>query len=506
MIHDARALRAGGRLKCDLCVIGSGPGGALAATVAAEAGMRVVVLESGEFITPGQMNQREEDMIPRLLWESGARMTHDHGVRVHQGRGVGGSSLHNLNLCKRIPDVVLQQWRATRGLEHLLPETWHALYAEVEAMLSVSAVPEERWNRHNQILRDGCRALGWRGGGLQHNRSGCVGSGFCELGCAFDAKNNAAKVLVPRLMAAGAVVLTHAHALRIDTRGGRVRGVSVASLDGADPAAVGRFEIETARVCVSASATGTPALLLRSQLEDPGRTTGRTLRLHPAVVVAGDFDAPVRAWEGIPQTYECTEFLDFEPGSDRRLWIIPAFGHPMGVATMLPGFGDAHAALMGRFANMAVLAAMLHDETAGTVTPDGDLGVSMRYAPTARDRTVLARGLARSARLLFAAGARRVIVPTHRVRVLTRVAEVDALADTPIDPESLSLTAVHPMGSVAMGDDPARAAVDSRGRHHHVRGLHVADGSLFPTSIGVPPQLSIYAMGLHVGRAIAQDG
>ena len=59
------------------------------------------------------------------------------------------------------------------------------------------------------------------------------------------------------------------------------------------------------------------------------------------------------------------------------------------------------------------------------------------------------------------------------------------------------------MGSVAMGDDPANAVVDSRGKHHHLDGLWVADASLFPSSIGVPPQLSVYALGLHVGRAIA---
>jgi choline dehydrogenase-like flavoprotein len=56
-----------------------------------------------------------------------------------------------------------------------------------------------------------------------------------------------------------------------------------------------------------------------------------------------------------------------------------------------------------------------------------------------------------------------------------------------------------------MGDDPQKAPVDSRGKHHHVDGLWVADGSLFPSSIGVPPQMSIYAMGLHVGRAIADE-
>ncbi len=502
MIYDARAIKGGGRLRCDLCVIGSGPGGAHAATVAAEAGMRVVVIESGDFVTPAQMSQREDEMIPRLLWQSGARMTSDHGIHVHQGKGVGGSSLHNINLCKRIPDAVLGQWQATRGMEHLPLSTWRSLYDEVEALLSVSAVPELAWNRHNTILRDGCAALGWRGGGLRHNRTGCLGSGFCELGCAFDAKNNVTKVLLPRLMAAGAIVLTRAHALRVNTAGGRVTGVTVGVLDGADPSVAGRFEVDAARVCVSASATGTPALLLRSGLRDPGGETGRSLRLHPAVIAAGDFDEPVRAWEGIPQTYECTEHLDFSAGSDRRLWIIPAFGHPMGVATMLPGHGEAHAELMGRFAHMAVLAAMLHDRTEGVVEADGEVGVSMRYAPVAADRAQLAKGLVHSARLLFAAGARRVIIPTHRVRILRAASEVDALADVPIEASSLSLTAVHPMGSVPMGDDPARAAVDSRGKHHHIGGLYVADGSLFPTSIGVPPQLSIYAMGLYVGRSI----
>lgn len=503
MIHDARSLEDGGTLRCDLCVIGSGPGGAAAATMAAEAGMRVVVLESGSFVTPAQMSQREEEMIPRLLWQAGARMTRDHFIHVHQGKGVGGSSLHNINLCKRIPDAVLLQWKRARGLEHLPLSAWGALYDEVETLLSVSAVPEAAWNRHNRILRDGCDALGWRGGGLKHNRTGCIGSGFCELGCAYDAKNNALKVLVPRLMRAEATVLTHAHALRIETRGGRVRGVSVAAVDGIDPRSVGRFEVIADRVCVSASATGTPALLLRSGIEGPEGATGRSLRMHPAVIAAGDFDEPVRAWEGIPQTYECSEHLDFEEGSNRRLWIIPAFGHPMGVATMLPGYGEAHAALMGRFEHMAVLAAMLHDKTPGEVEPNGDFDVSMRYEPVAEDRAQLAQGLVHTARLLFAAGARRVIVPTHRVKILTSPSEVDALARTPIDAGTLSLTAVHPMGSVPMGDDPSRAAVDSRGKHHHVEGLYVADGSLFPTSIGVPPQLSIYAMGLHVGRAIA---
>jgi choline dehydrogenase-like flavoprotein len=59
------------------------------------------------------------------------------------------------------------------------------------------------------------------------------------------------------------------------------------------------------------------------------------------------------------------------------------------------------------------------------------------------------------------------------------------------------------MGSVWMGDDPARACVDSTGRYHHLDNLFVADTSLYPSSIGAPPQNTPYALGTHVGRQIA---
>jgi choline dehydrogenase-like flavoprotein len=503
MIFDASTLTLPARLHADLCVVGSGPGGAAAATMAAEAGLSVVVLEAGELLTPGDMVQREEEMFPRLYWEAGGRTTADRAIHIYQGRGVGGSSLHNLNLCKRIPEPIRARWAAERRLEKLPADVWNGLYAEVEALLSVSHVPRELFNRHNLLLEEGCRALGWAGGGLAHNRSGCTASGFCELGCAYDAKNNALKVLLPRAIKAGAEVVSRCQAVRVLHEGGRVRGVEAVALARDTNRPVGLVIVEAARVCLAASATGTPALLLRSGIPDPGGETGRTLHLHPAVVVAGDFDEPVHAWRGIPQTVECTEHLSFT-GDGHRVWIVPAFAHPAGTATLLPGHGAPHRALMERYPHLAVLTAMVHDRTTGRVRPDGDLGLRIDYWPDESDRRELAHGLWACARLLFAAGARRVIVPERPPRIFERGDALDALTTHAIVAGQMGVSATHPMGSVPMGDDPAVAAVDSEGKHHHVQGLWVADGSLFPSSIGVPPQLSIYAMGLHVGRAIAR--
>jgi len=155
---------------------------------------------------------------------------------------------------------------------------------------------------------------------------------------------------------------------------------------------------------------------------------------------------------------------------------------------------------MEAYPRMAVFTAMIHDHTAGRVRPDGDLGLEIEYAPNDEDRRELRFGLGELVRVLFAAGARRVFVPSDPVIELSPSDASSWLGRVDV---SDGLTAVHPMASVPMGDDPEVAAVGSDGQHHHVEGLWVADGSIFPTSIGIPPQISIYAMGLHVGRAIA---
>lgn len=505
MIYDASSFPPLVRLRADLCVVGSGPGGAMVAMVAAEAGLSVLVLEAGDYLTPADMTQREEVMFPKLYWDAGGRTTKDRAVKIHQGRGVGGSSLHNLNLCKRIPASLRARWAKERGLARLDAATWDALYAEVEALLEVSAVPPERYNRHNQLLEKACVQLGWRGGGLSHNRSGCIGSGFCEVGCAYDAKNNAAKVLIPRAVAAGAEILSRCQAVRVKHEGGRVTGVEAVTLEPGTNRPLGVVSIVADRVCLSGSATATPALLRRSGVPDPGGETGRTLRIHPAVVAAGDFDEPVRAFDGIPQTYECTEHLRIDEEGGRRVWIVPAFAHPVGTATLIPGHGAPHRELMQRYSHMGALTAMIHDETRGIVEPSGDLGLTIDYWPDASDRRELVFGLWACAKLLVAAGARRIVLPTRPLRVLPATESMDAILELDLQPGSIDVTAVHPMASVPMGDDPRVAAVDSAGKHHHVAGLWVADGSLFPSSIGVPPQLSIYAMGLHVGRALVSE-
>jgi choline dehydrogenase-like flavoprotein len=54
--------------------------------------------------------------------------------------------------------------------------------------------------------------------------------------------------------------------------------------------------------------------------------------------------------------------------------------------------------------------------------------------------------------------------------------------------------------------DPRRAVVTSRGRHHQLENLWITDGSVFPTALGVNPQLSIYAHARLFATEIARAG
>ena len=492
------------RLTCEAVVVGTGAGGGMVARDLAAAGLDVVVLEMGPHLGPAGFTMREEEMLEALFQERGARATADGEVRILQGCGVGGSTVHNTNLCKRTPEVILDHWARDFAVRGCSARELEPAFAATEAELNVRPMGPAQLNRHNALFKEGVEALGYAGGFLSHNRNdGCVGSGFCELGCPFDGKQNALKVLVPRAIELGARVYSEARVERVRTRAGRATGVQGSFLAADGRTVTGSFVVDAKVVVLAGSAIGSAALHLASGLDDPSGQAGKNLRVHPGAVVAAVFDEEVRGWQGIPQVYECTELLDLSPGSTRRVWLLPGFAHPIGVATMIPGFGRTHADAMRDYARTAAVIALVHDHSAGRVRMSGSR-IRIDYAPDADDRAQLAVGLREGARILLAAGARRVVVPYETDPLViedpARLAEIDARGA----PEgSMALTAVHPMGTLRMGDDPTRAVVSSQGEHHAVKGLFVADGSLFPTSLGIPPQLSIFAFARHLAPHVA---
>jgi choline dehydrogenase-like flavoprotein len=109
------------------------------------------------------------------------------------------------------------------------------------------------------------------------------------------------------------------------------------------------------------------------------------------------------------------------------------------------------------------------------------------------------------AEIQFAAGAKQVMPIHGDGHAYSSLTEAKAaIADFDLRPLATPVVSAHVMGGCALGPDPHRAAVDTTGRHHHLANLYVFDGSLFPTSIGANPQLSIYAIVAKLATGLAE--
>ena len=492
MIRQGRSHSGAQHESAEVCVIGSGAGGAVVAAELAEAGRDVVLLEQGGYHTREDFDQREDHMLPLLFEDAGTRTTEDGAIGILQGRGVGGSTVHNLCYCFRAPDPILGLWEDEHGVRELT--TLRASFARVEQGLGVQPILPEELNPLNRRLQRGSERLGYRGQVARHNRIGCVRSGFCILGCAYDAKQSMLVTYIPRAERAGARIWSDCRVDRIDATPAGPYRIHATLLD-ARGRPHGAMEVDASVVVCSAGAIATPLLLEASGLGNASGERGRNLHLHPSVIASGIFGEPLHAHYGIPQSYYIDEFIDLERDPHAGYILMPIAGFPVLSATMLPGFGRELFGYLRDFPRFGGLLALLHDQSSGSVTRGTGGRPRIRYRLTPKDRAQLARGLEHVVEVLWAAGAERVIVPYAQAPLVLRPEDGTAeITRRGVREGVIPLSSTHPQSTCRMGGDPARSVVNSWGELHDVPGVFVADMSVFPTSLGAPPQITTAAL------------
>jgi len=384
----------------DVCVIGSGPGGATAAWELAAAGKQVLVLEEGgDFIYPSLTLR--DGMYDQLYMERGGRSTSDLAITVLQGRALGGGGV--INACDVVPlhDGVLRHWQKTYGLSDFSPEALEPYRKAALVDLSASVPTDDHLNANNRLLREGSAALGWRGEVMMHNRVGCVRLGRCLVGCAADAKRNPRFVAIPKALDAGAQVYLRARAVRIENANGEVKVIRVRTLDAKGYREERSLAVRAKTVVLAANAVASAQLLLRSGLGN--EHVGRNLSLQPQLPITALFDRDVKLFRGIPQLYAVTEFEELAtettPLGGFR---IEAIGATLGImSTILPLVGPKGKEQMARLRQMAASLLLLPDGGHGTVTVDA---ANLRMSRPLAGSKVSASIFARSAVLVTSTG------------------------------------------------------------------------------------------------------
>jgi choline dehydrogenase-like flavoprotein len=224
------------------------------------------------------------------------------------------------------------------------------------------------------------------------------------------------------------------------------------------------------------------------------------------VLCSGVFDEELHAYRGIPQSYYVDEFIDLERDPHAGYVLMPIAGFPGLTAANLPGFGRDHSRLMRSYARMGGLLVLLHDRSEGRVTPGSSLArPELAYQLDPADRRQLAEGLAHCAEVLFAAGAKQVVVPYFEdPLLLERGDDLSVIDKRGVEQGRIPVASTHPQSTCRMGDDPSSSVVDAWGRCHDVEGLYVADMSVFPTSLGAPPQITTAALADRTAHHILQ--
>jgi choline dehydrogenase-like flavoprotein len=494
-LYDHRDIHGDTTLEADVVIVGTGPGGAAAGRALAQAGARVIWVEEG-LATP-RFRPNFANANRWHMQEGGTMVSQslDAMMPIAAGRGVGGGSLVNSAICFRTPDYVLDEWTRVLGDDRYAPARLSPVFDEMEARIEVGTTPDSVAGENNRIVVRGAAARGHRGGLVRRNTPRCAGCGLCNQGCPVGGKNSMDLTLIPDGLALGAEVRADTWVDTVLVEGDRAVGVSGEVRNPDTREVVGRLTVRAPRTFVCAGGIGTPRLLHTAGLASRLGPVGKGLHVHPGNAVLGLCDHEVRMWSGATQgAYFETDDL---PGVLPHTLTAP----PEAMLAVLGKVGLENKAAFQLLPHLCGCVVMISDHGEGTVgaRADGRAKVSYSFDPHDVDR--IKAGMVETARVLLAGGAREVLAPVHGVGTHASAESFGkALATRTI--HDFALYASHPMASCRMGADPETSVVGPTGEAHHLPGLFLADSSVFPTSLGVNPQLTTMTLATAIGRAV----
>lgn len=464
----------------DVIVIGSGAGGAPVASVLAERGLRVAILEAGGEVVPVPPPQA----IERYFLQQGMTLSLDGGAMpVFAGHGLGGTTAINSGTCLPPPEAQLAAWDAQTG-GHLV-DALPPYLAEAALRIGVTVPPKSLLGASAAIFDRGLRALGrTEAYVLPRNAPRCVGAGVCCFVCPSGAKQSTDRSFLPTARAHGAVILANTRATAIRDAGSHVQ-VTARHADG-------KFELRARHLVLAAGALQTPGLIRRNRLGPHWREAGNHLKIHPASKVFALFDQTVGGAVGVPQA------IGYQPPELPRIVLEGIFTPKSAVAPLLAAAGQRADWWLERFEHLATFGLMVRDRGTGTVREFAGRLI-LRYRVDPQDLRDMGSGLLLIAEAFFAAGAKAVLLPLaggpHEITSVEALRRIDLRE---FKASRLVASGFHPQGTAGIG-----RVVD--GDLRLTERVSVCDASVLPDSPGVNPQLTIMALSLRLADRLTAE-
>lgn len=510
--YEAHSRDMPGQMTADVVIVGTGAGGGVTAEICARAGLKVLLIEEGPLKSSKDFKMLESVAYPSLYQESAGRKTADKAINILQGRTVGGSTTVNWTSSFRTPADTLAFWQQKFALDGMTVEAMAPWFEQAERRLNIAdwQVPP---NENNDILRRGAEAKGISWGAIRRNVKDCWNLGYCGMGCPTNAKQSMLVSTLPVALQHGAELVAGLRAHSFKIAQGRIQKLrcQVMNADGILPSGK-TVEITARHFVLAGGSINSPAVLLRSKAPDPHGKLGERTFLHPVVISAAVMAEEVRADAGAPQTIYSDHYLQTDPIDGPvgfKLEAPPL--HPVIFASTLPGFAQRHADIMRNFSKTHMQLALLRDgfnpgSVGGQVrlNSDGSPVLDYKLTPTLWDAA--RRALVAMAEIQHAANP-EFTLPVHEHAKPARSIDeaLKQIKGLEMKPLIMKVVSAHVMGGCAMAGEEKLGVAQPDGRHWQIENLSIHDGSLFPTSIGANPQLSIYGLTNKLSQQLVAE-
>ena len=472
-LHAASILKAPQeRLPCEIAVVGSGPGGSVAASTLAGSGRDVLVLEEGPFLSPDSCQPYSREEMEQKCRNGGIGLALGKPkVAYVEGRCAGGGSEVNAGLFFRAPPDVLESWHREFGVEALSPMDMAPHFEAIEGDLNIASQPGEP--AAGRKLREGAEALGFR------SRDSPTSFRYTTPADGSEPKpqrGSMTRTFIPWALEAGGRFVPDTRVRRLRRQGSRWLLQCHHSAIGSPPREI---EVVAEHVFLACGAVQSPALLRRSGIK---RNVGNSLAMHASVKVTARFAEEVNDNAGVP-TWTVDEFAP-------RFHLTCAISSPAYLALEMLQYPEHLPEVEGSWRRMAIYSARISGGRGFVRNVPGHWDPVVHFRFDNAHMADLSDATERLCTCLFAAGAESLFPSVVLGPPLRGMGELGRLPRY-LPRDRTNLMTIHLSSSCPMGEDKRRCATDSFGKVHETDRLHLADASLLCTSPTVNPQGSI---------------
>ncbi len=258
-----------------------------------------------------------------------------------------------------------------------------------------------------------------------------------------------------------------------------------------------RVSVRGKTFVVAAGAISSSVLLLKSKLGI--RNAGMNLSFNVGSQMTAAFPRKIDSYDGL----QISHFLRISPdtGFVMESWFNP----PMFQSTAMPGWFEDHYRNMRRYDRLACVGVLVGSESNAQAKVAGLLGREIDYTPTNKDFQTVLTGLELSGEIMLAAGAESVMPNTFKYYEFKNVDQLRTLKKRITDPSEITLGTGHPQGGNVLGSSSEPGVVDAEFKVFGYENLFVSDASVFPTSLGVNPQLTVMGLADYAVRFVKEN-